>query len=75
MFYQSQKMKLRCVRIVKKGRTNDIVICEDLHTSARNLYTLLVIREHEMVKTYLEVFEQAGLARSEEHTSELQSQR
>ena len=61
MFYQSQKMKLRCVRIVKKGRTNDIVICEDLHTSARNLYTLLVIREHEMVKTYLEVFEQAGL--------------
>lgn len=53
MFYQSQKMKLRCVRIVKKSRTNDIVICEDLNTAARTLYTLLVIKEHQMVKLKL----------------------
>ena len=55
MFYQSQKMKLECVRIVKKGRTNDILICQDLSSAARNRYTLLVLKEHQTVKRYLEV--------------------
>lgn len=74
MFYQSQKMKLRCVRIVKKSRTNDIVICEDLNTAARTLYTLLVIKEHQMVKTYLEVFEQAGLAAQDSYIDSFSDQ-
>ena len=43
MFYQSQKMKLECVRVVKESEINDILICQDLNTAARNLYTLLVI--------------------------------
>lgn len=62
MFYQSQKMKLECIRIVKKGEVNDIYICQDLNTAARSLYTLLVIKEHQTAKKYLEVFEQAGLS-------------
>ena len=62
MLYQSQKMKLECVRIVKKSDINDILICQDLSTAARNLYTLLVIKEHRTAKKYLEVFEQAGLS-------------
>jgi len=62
MFYQSQKMKLECVRIVKIGAVNDILICQDLNMAARNLYTLLVIKEHQAAKKYLEVFEQAGLS-------------
>ncbi|MCI9436369.1 MAG: hypothetical protein HFH85_04220 [Lachnospiraceae bacterium] len=74
MFYQSQRMKLRCVRIVKKSRTNDIVICEDLNTAARNLYTLLVIKEHQTVKTYLEVFEQAGLAAQDSYIDSFSDQ-
>lgn len=61
MFYQSQKMKLECVRIVKKSETNDIVICQDLNTAARTLYTLLVIKKHRTARMYLEVFERAGL--------------
>ncbi len=62
MFYQSQKMKLECVRIVKKGRVNDIYICQDLNTAAGNLYTLLAIKDHQVVRKYLEVFEQAGIS-------------
>ncbi len=74
MFYQSQRMKLRCVRIVKKSRTNDIVICEDLNTSARNLYTLLAIKEHQTVKTYLEVFEQAHLTAQDSYIDSFSDQ-
>lgn len=62
MFYQSQRMKLECVRVVKESDINDILICQDLNTSAGNLYTLLVIKEHQIAKKYLEVFQQAGMS-------------
>lgn len=62
MFYQSQKMKLECVRTVRKNDINDILICQDLNTTARNLYTLLVIKEHQTARQYLEVFERAGMS-------------
>lgn len=62
MVYQSQKMRLECIRIVKKCRVNDIYICRDLNTPAHNLYTLLVIKEHQTVKMYLEVFEKADFS-------------
>ncbi len=61
MFYESQRMKLECVRIVKESDINDILICQDLNTPAGNLYTLLVIKEHQAAKKYLEVFQQAGI--------------
>ncbi len=62
MVYQSQKMKLNCVRTVKKSGVNDIFICQDLNTAARNLYTLFVIRDHRTARMYLEIFERAGLS-------------
>uniref|UniRef100_UPI004057BF0B hypothetical protein n=1 Tax=Agathobacter sp. TaxID=2021311 RepID=UPI004057BF0B len=62
MLYQSQRMKLECVRIVKKGTVNDIFICRDVNTAAGNLYTLLVIKEHRTVKTCLEIFQKADIA-------------
>lgn len=62
MFYQSQKMNLECIRIVVKSNVNDIFICQDLNTAARNLYTLLVIKDHLTARRYLEVFEHAGLS-------------
>lgn len=74
MFYQSQKMKLECVRIVKKGRTNDILICQDLSSAARNRYTLLVLKEHQTVKRYLEVFEKAGLAAQDSYIDSFSDQ-
>ena len=62
MVYQSQKMKLECVRTVRQNDINDILICQDLNTAARNLYTLLVIKEHQTARQYLEVFERAGMS-------------
>lgn len=62
MVYQSQKMNLECLQIVKKSRVNDICVCRDLSTAAGNLYTLLMIKEHQVAKAYLEVFEQAGMS-------------
>lgn len=74
MVYQSQKMKLQCVRIVKKSETNDIVICEDLNTAARNLYTLLAIKEHQTARTYLEVFERANIAAQDSYIDSFSDQ-
>lgn len=62
MIYQSQKMRLECIRIVKTGEVNDIYICQDLNTAARTQYTLLAVKQHETVKKYLKIFEAAGLA-------------
>lgn len=74
MLYQSQKMKLQCVRIVKKSETNDIVICEDLMTAARNLYTLLIIKEHQTARAYLEVFEHAHLSAQDSYIDSFSDQ-
>lgn len=74
MFYQSQKMKLECIRIVKKSKSNDIVICQDLSTASRSLYTLLVMKEHQMVRQYLEVFERAGLAAQDSYIDSFSDQ-
>lgn len=62
MLYQSQKMKLECIRTVKKNNTNDVFICRDLNTAAGNLYTLLAIKDHLISRKYLEIFEYAGLS-------------
>jgi len=62
MFYQSQKMKLQSIRVVKQSKVNDILICRDLNTAAKTLYTLLVIKEHLTARKYLEAFERAGLS-------------
>lgn len=62
MYYQTQKMYLECIRIVKKSPVNDILICQDRSTASGGLYTLLVIKDHVTAKKYLEIFEQAGIS-------------
>lgn len=62
MFYQSQRMKLECVRVIRRNEINDILICRDINTAAGILYTLLVIKEHQIARKYLEVFENADMA-------------
>lgn len=61
MFYQSQRMKLECVRVIRKNEINDILVCRDVNTAAGILYTLLVIKEHQIARKYLEVFEKAEM--------------
>ncbi len=62
MLYQSQKMRLECVRTILRGSVNDILICRDLAVAVGSLYTLLVIKEHQTARRYLEAFERAGLS-------------
>lgn len=59
MFYQSGKMKLECLREVKKGSRNDVFICRDSNVQSDTSYTLIVIKEHQTAKKYLEIFEQS----------------
>lgn len=67
MIYQSQKMGLKTVRIVKKGDVNDILICKDTGTADGSLYTLIVVKEHTTAKKYLEIFEESDSAAKESY--------
>lgn len=57
MFYQSDRMKLERTRVVLQGAVNDVYICKDHEAKGEILYTLLVIKDHHIAKTYLEIFE------------------
>lgn len=59
MIYQSQKMRLKCIRVIERTEVNDIVICQDLNNSEEGLYTVLVVHDHEIVKKILAVYEQS----------------
>lgn len=59
MIYQSQKMKLEAVRIVQQNVANDIIICRNISSAAKSLYTLLVIKDHQVARLYLDIFEHA----------------
>ncbi|MCI7129983.1 MAG: hypothetical protein MSA09_05415, partial [Lachnospiraceae bacterium] len=59
MIYQSQKMRLKCIRVIERTKINDIVICQDLNHSEEGLYTALVVHDHEVVKKFLAVYEQS----------------
>lgn len=60
MIYESQGMQLNTVRIVRKSAANDVLICRDLNSDAGSLYTLLLIKDHKIVKQVLESFEHSG---------------
>lgn len=60
MIYQSQRMKLEAVRIVLQNEVNDIIICRDINSAAKSLYTLLVIKDHQVARLYLDIFERAA---------------
>ena len=64
MIYQSQKMRLKCIRILEKTPANDILICQDLNASEEGLYTVLVVYDHEIVRKFLTVYEQSEYDRS-----------
>lgn len=60
MIYEARGMQLNTVRIVRKNPVNDVLICKDLNSDTGSLYTLLLIRDHRIVKLLLEVLEQGG---------------
>ncbi|MCD7738839.1 MAG: hypothetical protein LUH58_07350 [Lachnospiraceae bacterium] len=60
MIYQSQLMRLSSVRTIKSNTVNDVLICRDLNSAAGTLYTVLAVKEHETVKSCLEMFREYG---------------
>lgn len=60
MNYESHGMQLNTVRIVRKNAANDVLVCRDLNSDAGSLYTLLLIKDHKIVKQVLETFEHSG---------------
>lgn len=60
MVYESQGMQLNTIRIVRKGTANDVYICRDDSSQAGSLYTLLVVRDHDIVRQLLNLFENQG---------------
>lgn len=59
MIYQSQKMRLKCIRVIERTKVNDIMICQDLNATDEGLYTVLVVYDHEVVHRFLSVYEQS----------------
>ncbi|MDO4292924.1 MAG: hypothetical protein Q4C65_06795 [Eubacteriales bacterium] len=55
MKYQSERLALRKVREVYRGRVNDIDVCEDRDTGV--CFTVLTVKDHAAVRELLEVFE------------------
>lgn len=60
MVYKSQGMQLNTIRIVRKGTANDVYICRDDSSQAGSLYTLWVVRDHDIVRQLLNLFESNG---------------
>lgn len=62
MIYQSQKMRLKCIRVIERTKVNDIMICRDLNAAEEGLYTVLVVYDHEIVRKFLTVYEHSEYA-------------
>lgn len=67
MVYRSKTMLLNSVRIVAQNDVNDIVICRDISVNAESYYTLLIVKDHELVKKLLVILEQKQQTGSESY--------
>lgn len=63
MIYQSQKMRLKSIRVIERTSMNDILVCQDLNASEESLYTTLVIYDHELVKKILTIYDRSEYAK------------
>lgn len=59
MVYQSENLTLNSVMDVFKGDANDVVICESVKDGRSTYYTLLVIKNHDITKKIIKLFEHA----------------
>ena len=59
MIYQSQNMRLKTVRLILRNDVNEIQVCENLNDSARARYVVIVVKDHDILKRFIELNEQA----------------
>lgn len=59
MIYQSQNMRLKTVRLIVRNEVNEIQVCENLNDSAKGRYVVIVVKDHDVLKRFIELNEQA----------------
>ena len=59
MIYQSQNMRLKVIRLIARNEVNEIQVCENLNDSAHGLYTVIVLKDHEITKKFIEMNEKS----------------
>ncbi len=59
MVYQSQNMRLKTVRLIARNDINEIQVCENLNDSARGRFVVIVVKDHEVIKRFIELNEHA----------------
>ena len=59
MIYQSQYLSLKPIRLIARNEVNEIQICENVADSTHELYTVIKVSDHEIVKKFLELNEHA----------------
>jgi hypothetical protein len=55
MLYQVNGMSLQTVQEVYIGSLNDMLVCEDLNGPDHSYYTVVLIKDHQLAKQFLEV--------------------
>lgn len=59
MIYQSQDMRLKTVRLIARNEVNEIQVCENLNDSARGRFVVIAVKDHDILKRFIELNEQA----------------
>ena len=57
MIYESEKMRLEGIRIIKTAGEYKCLVCKDLTSGGKSLCTVLAVHDHEVVRAMLEIFE------------------
>lgn len=60
MLYQLENKELESVWLVSSGKVNDIVVCKETNTASAKYYTLLIVKDHQVVKRFLSIYTKAG---------------
>ena len=56
MVYQIGDMTLQTTQEVFRGKVNDVIVCQDIASSGKVYYTVLIVRDKEIAKKLMELF-------------------
>ena len=57
MIYQINNMLLNVTQKLYNGEVNDVVVCQDLSAVSKTFYTVLVIKEHDVARRVISIYE------------------
>ena len=59
MIYRSAKLQLKSIRVILRNQVNEVEVCQNLSDSARGLFVVISVKDHEVVRRFLEVYEKS----------------